>query len=149
MSEKVKVDHSAAEMASNQTYILTLKDASVLDEDADDAVLENIELQSSFRQRMNQKRKQQQIDYKSSRRIDQTEEGLQKNILGQYDDVEEVEDQKRNKIYINQQSSMFESNDQPIAIDRDNALLTSLAYSKNILSDFDTAKPVKSFNKKK
>ena len=54
----MQIDHSANELATGQQYILTLQDSSVLDYDQQDGeVLENIDLQDSFRQRIANKRK--------------------------------------------------------------------------------------------
>ena len=48
MAEELKgmqIDHSAAELAAGQQYIMTLQDSSVLDyDDQDGEVLENVDL---------------------------------------------------------------------------------------------------------
>ena len=54
----MQIDHSANELAAGEQYIMTLQDSSVLDyEDQDGEVLENVDLQQSFRQRIANKRK--------------------------------------------------------------------------------------------
>jgi len=50
------VDHTAEEINNEQEYVLTFQDGNVLDEDQDD-VLENVQLQNNFKQRMALKRK--------------------------------------------------------------------------------------------
>ena len=108
------VDHSANELAAGQQYILTLQDKSVLDydeQDGDDAngeVLENIDLQQSFRQRIADRRKsklQRHANSKMLPLLESNDEGDQVDgwndpgettlasgqaILSKYDDVEEV-----------------------------------------------------------
>ena len=54
----MQIDHAANELAAGQQYIMTLQDQSVLDyDDQDGEVLENIDLQQSFRQRIADRRK--------------------------------------------------------------------------------------------
>lgn len=54
----MQIDHSAAELTAGQQYIMTLQDTSVLDyDDQDGEVLENVDLQQSFRQRIANRRK--------------------------------------------------------------------------------------------
>ena len=74
---------------------MTFKDTSVLindqeEQNEDHNVLENIELQSSFKQKMQQRRKQQQTGG-----IDES-----RSILPQYDDQEEAEIEERRKTRI-------------------------------------------------
>jgi hypothetical protein len=52
------VDHTIDEINNDQEYVLTFKDTNVLDEDEDD-VLENVNLQNNFKQRMALKRRKQ------------------------------------------------------------------------------------------
>jgi len=93
MEKNMKIDHEMGDIDHDREYILTLKDRGVLDEeDEGDAMLENVELQSTFRQRMSQKKKQQSIDFKSNKRISAD------GILSKYDDVEETEQKSRKLI---------------------------------------------------
>ena len=75
---------------------MTFKDTSVLVNDEDEGgehnLLENIELQSSFKQRMHQRRRQQAIDGGSNDEA--------RKILPQYDDEEEAEQEERRRARI-------------------------------------------------
>ena len=77
---------------------MTFKDTSVLvndddqDGENDQNLLENIELQSSFKQRMHLRRRQQGIEGAGSEEA--------RKILPQYDDEEEAENEERRKARI-------------------------------------------------
>lgn len=54
----MQIDHAAGDFAAGQQYIMTLQDSNVLDYDEQDReVLENIDLQQSFRQKIADRRK--------------------------------------------------------------------------------------------
>ena len=120
----MQIDHSANELATGQKYILTLQDSSVLDYDQQDGeVLENIDLQDSFRQRIANKRKSKLSRHVNSKflpihdaddedDIDAWQDPSETNatnglgtgeaLLSKYDDVEDLAMKKKraNRIQI-------------------------------------------------
>lgn len=60
MASNMRVDHNLGELRANQDYVMTLKDQGVLDSASDDneeIQLENSELQTDFKSKVLQKRK--------------------------------------------------------------------------------------------
>ena len=115
------IDHSANELAAGQQYIMTLQDSSVLDyDDQDDAeILENVDLQQSFRQRIANKRKDKLSRHANSKMLplqdlaDEDDEvdawndpsetlASGQTLLSKYDDVTEMAQNKKraNRIQI-------------------------------------------------
>ena len=102
----MQIDHAANELAAGQQYIMTLQDQSVLDyDDQDGEVLENIDLQQSFRQRIADRRKSKLQRHANSKLLpidndEDEDEWAQPSEAGQqmlskYDDVEEVALEKK------------------------------------------------------
>ena len=108
----MQIDHSANELATGQQYILTLQDSSVLDYDQQDGeVLENVDLQDSFRQRIANKRKSKLSRHVNSKflplqdaddedDIDAWQDPSETNatgeaLLSKYDDVEDLAMKKK------------------------------------------------------
>ena len=102
----MQIDHSASELAAGQSYIMTLQDSSVLDYDDQDGgeVLENIDLQQTFRQRIANKRKSKLARHANSKLlpIDENDDDVDEwaepedslpsgqVLLSKYDDVEDL-----------------------------------------------------------
>ncbi len=64
MSNKLKIDHNWSDLREGQTYVMNLRDTNVLQDESDDeVVLENTNLQSAFRQKILQKRKQALLEH--------------------------------------------------------------------------------------
>jgi predicted P-loop ATPase len=78
----VQIDHSINDLQEGHEYIMTFKDTHVIiqDNEEEDNVLENIELQSSFKQKMLQRRKAESAGIT----MDQD-----RRVLPQYDEDEE------------------------------------------------------------
>jgi hypothetical protein len=60
MASNMRVDHNLGDLRANQDYVMTLKDQGVLDSASDDneeIQLENSELQTDFKSKVLQKRK--------------------------------------------------------------------------------------------
>ena len=87
-------------------YIMTFKDASVLmpdNDEGDEEMLENIELQSSFKQKMVQRRKAQ-ASAASAYNGNGGDEIELKKVLPQYDDGEEEElNKKKSRITLSKE----------------------------------------------
>ena len=93
------IDHTITDLQAGTNYILTLQDQNVLDMQEDDDVLENIDLQQSFQQRIAAKRKLKLLQHTNSKLMpveeDDWAEG--KRILSKYDDDGAVETEKKKK----------------------------------------------------
>ena len=126
----MQIDHSANELAAGQQYIMTLQDSSVLDYDDQDEeaggteILENVDLQQSFRQRIANKRKDKLSRHANSKMLplqdlaDEDDEvdawndpsetlASGQHLLSKYDDVAEMAANKKraNRIQIGSQGS--------------------------------------------
>jgi len=63
----IKVNHELADLHEGETYIMTLKDTNVLGSDSDGDAVEHSGLQSMFKQKILQKRKNQLLGHTSQR----------------------------------------------------------------------------------
>lgn len=64
MSNQIQIDHNWGDLEVGETYVMNLRDTNVLNEDSDgEIVVENANLQSVFRQKILQKRKQALLEH--------------------------------------------------------------------------------------
>lgn len=64
MSNQIQIDHNWGDLEEGETYVMNLRDTNVLNEDSDgEIVVENANLQSVFRQKILQKRKQALLEH--------------------------------------------------------------------------------------
>jgi hypothetical protein len=70
---------------------MTLKDTNVIDSDSDGDAVEHSGLQSAFKQKILQKRKNQILGHTTLKYMPDADEDAHERILSKYDDVGEVE----------------------------------------------------------
>lgn len=104
----MRIDHGEGELESGQSYVMTIKDQSVLDlnnSDEEDlnnqnssVVLESTHLQSDFKRRIKEQRKTLLAAVGANRHLPTLDDEFgvdSKTILNKYDDVETVAREKR------------------------------------------------------
>ena len=131
----MKIDHGDSELIEGQDYVMTLKDSNVLDDqdgDEENPVLENDNLQSAFRQKIKQRKKQQLASLTSSKFLPNEEEENQGKlgILSKYDDVEEVARANKGSLVVGQQATLKNTSNFKKGPQQ------TLDYTKNIGSDY-------------
>ncbi len=108
-NSQVRVNHQQQDFKEGETYIMTLKDCEVVggsssDEDDKIAEIENVQLQSAFKQKIIQKRKNAMLGHTINKYLPDLDDDDWKNtdklILSKYDDIEQVAEKSKQKFTI-------------------------------------------------
>lgn len=105
MSNQIQIDHSWGDLEEGETYVMNLRDANVLNDDSEgEVVVENANLQSVFRQKILQKRKQALLEHTTKKflpsQIENDDWASNEKILSKYDDIEKVAESNRQRVKV-------------------------------------------------